>query len=122
MGPRRDTTVLFPAAASDQDSWHEVCMQNDQSDVPSREMPLCSLRRVTPTRGGSTRHYGEGPMFGDSMFEEEDRLRRSEEGKDDDFQASTEDEQDDLMAAGGLDERLRRRQAVAQLLREVGGC
>jgi hypothetical protein len=61
-------------------------------------------------------------MFGDSMFEEEDRLRRTEEGKDEDFQASTEDEQDDLTAAGGLDERLRRRQAVAQLLREVGGC
>ncbi len=61
-------------------------------------------------------------MFGDSMFEEEDRLRRTEEGKDDDFQASTEDEQDDLTAVGGLDERLRRRQAVAQLLREVGGC
>lgn len=61
-------------------------------------------------------------MFGDSMFDEEDRLRRIEEGKDDDFQASTEDEQDDLTAAGGLDERLRRRQAVAQLLREVGGC
>jgi hypothetical protein len=61
-------------------------------------------------------------MFGDSMFEEEDRLRRIEEGKDDDFQASTEDEEQDLMAAGGLDERLRRRVAVAQLLREVGGC
>lgn len=61
-------------------------------------------------------------MFGDSMFDEEDRLRRIEEGKDDDFQASPEDEEQDLMAAGGLDERLRRRVAVAQLLREVGGC
>ena len=61
-------------------------------------------------------------MFGDSMFDEEDRLRRKEEGKDDDFQASPEDEEQDLTAAGGLDERLRRRVAVAQLLREVGGC
>lgn len=61
-------------------------------------------------------------MFGDSMFDEEDRLRRIEEGKDDDFQASAEDEEQDLTAAGGLDERLRRRVAVAQLLREVGGC
>ncbi len=61
-------------------------------------------------------------MFGDSMFDEEDRLRRIEEGKDDDFQASAEEEEQDLTAAGGLDERLRRRVAVAQLLREVGGC
>lgn len=61
-------------------------------------------------------------MFGDSMFDEEDRLRRIEEGKDDDFQSSAEDEEQDITAAGGLDERLRRRVAVAQLLREVGGC
>jgi len=61
-------------------------------------------------------------MFGDSMFDEEDRLRRIEEGKDDDFQTSAEDEEQDLTAVGGLDERLRRRVAVAQLLREVGGC
>lgn len=77
-----------------------------------------SHRRVADRRATQ----GRGPMFGDSMFEEEDRLRRTEEGKDDDFQASTEDEQQDITAAGGLDERLRRRQAVAQLLREVGGC
>jgi hypothetical protein len=61
-------------------------------------------------------------MFGDSMFEEEDRLRRMEEGQDDEPQLSADDEDQDLTAAGGLDERLNRRQAVAQLLREVGGC
>jgi hypothetical protein len=47
-------------------------------------------------------------MFGDSMFDEEDRLRRAETGQD----------QNDPTAA---DERLRRRQAITQLLREVGG-
>ena len=62
-------------------------------------------------------------MFGDSIFDEEDRLRRSEEhsgdyGSDDDSLDNIED----VMAAGGLDERLRRRQAVVQLLREIGGC
>ena len=61
-------------------------------------------------------------MFGDSMFDEEERLRRAEEGRDDDEFAPDEEPQADGMAAGGLDERLRRRQAVAQLLREVGGC
>ncbi len=60
-------------------------------------------------------------MFGDSMFEEEDRLRRAEEGLDDEF-ATADDEIEDVAPAGGLDETLRRRQAVAQLLREVGGC
>ena len=61
-------------------------------------------------------------MFGDSMFDEEDRLRRAEEGREDeDFTAASE-ELEDLTAQGGLDEKLRRRQAVAQLLREVGGC
>lgn len=61
-------------------------------------------------------------MFGDSMFDEEDRLRRSEEGRDDEEFVMPEDELEDVTAAGGLDEKLRRRQAVAQLLREVGGC
>jgi hypothetical protein len=60
-------------------------------------------------------------MFGDSMFDEEDRLRRAEEGRDEDVTAP-EEELEDVTAAGGLDEKLRRRQAVAQLLREVGGC
>lgn len=61
-------------------------------------------------------------MFGDSMFDEEDRLRRAEEGRVDDEFAPAEDEVEDVTAAGGLDEKLQRRQAVAQLLREVGGC
>jgi hypothetical protein len=60
-------------------------------------------------------------MFGDSMFDEEDRLRRAEEGRDDD-EFTAADEVEDVTAAGGLDEKLQRRQAVAQLLREVGGC
>lgn len=58
-------------------------------------------------------------MFGDAMFEEEDRLRR---GEDDATGASGDEELDDVFAAGGLDERLNRRQIIAQLLREVGGC
>lgn len=61
-------------------------------------------------------------MFGDSMFDEEDRLRRAEEGREDEDVTAPEEEVEDLTAAGGLDEKLRRRQAVAQLLREVGGC
>ena len=61
-------------------------------------------------------------MFGDSMFEEEDRLRRAEEGRDDYELTTSSEELEDLTAQGGLDEKLRRRQAVAQLLREVGGC
>lgn len=60
-------------------------------------------------------------MFGDAMFDEEDRLRRSEAGQDPDDPMTAEDEAEDLLAAGGLDERLRRRQALTQLLREVGG-
>lgn len=59
-------------------------------------------------------------MFGDAMYEEEDRLRRAAEGHADD--AAPMDDRQDLIAAGGLDEHLRRRQAIAQLLREVGGC
>jgi hypothetical protein len=61
-------------------------------------------------------------MFGDSMFEEEDRLRRAEEGREDDELTTHEEELEDVTAQGGLDEKLARRQAVAQLLREVGGC
>lgn len=60
-------------------------------------------------------------MFGDSMFDEEDRLRRAEAGQDPDDPTAAEDEAEGLLAAGGLDERLRRRQAITQLLREVGG-
>ncbi|HEX3927861.1 MAG TPA: hypothetical protein VHW65_07680 [Gemmatimonadales bacterium] len=60
-------------------------------------------------------------MFGDSVFDEEDRLRRAEEGIDQD-DTLEEPQHDDVMGSGSLDERLRRRQAVAQLLREVGGC
>lgn len=60
-------------------------------------------------------------MFGDSMFDEEDRLRRAETGQDQNDPTAAEDETEELLAAGGLDERLRRRQAITQLLREVGG-
>ncbi len=60
-------------------------------------------------------------MFGDAMFDEEERLRRTEEGRDDEFEQRHE-EPEDLAPTGGLDDRLRRRQAIAQLLREVGGC
>ena len=57
-------------------------------------------------------------MFGDAMYEEEERLRRSEDCRED---RDGDDESNDIVAAGGLDERLRRRQAIAELLREVGG-
>jgi len=60
-------------------------------------------------------------MFGDAMFDEEDRLRRAEAGQDPDDPTTAADEAEDLLAAGGLDERLQRRQALTQLLREVGG-
>jgi hypothetical protein len=55
------------------------------------------------------------------MFDEEDRLRRAEDGLDEE-PTGDDEEADDILAVGGLDERLRRRQAIAQLLREVGGC
>ena len=61
-------------------------------------------------------------MFGDSMFEEEERLRRAAEHQADGCDDQAGGEQDDLMAMGGLDEHLRRRLAISQLLREVGGC
>lgn len=60
-------------------------------------------------------------MFGDSMFEEEERLRRREEGGEEDL-AAADEELEDVVALGGLDERLRRRLAITELLREVGGC
>ncbi len=60
-------------------------------------------------------------MFGDAMFDEEDRLRRAEAGQDPEDSMTAEDGTEELLAAGGLDERLRRRQALTQLLREVGG-
>lgn len=63
-------------------------------------------------------------MFGDSVWDEEERLRRAEEGREefDPMDTGSERETDDIMAMGGLDERLRRRQAISELLREVGGC
>ncbi len=62
-------------------------------------------------------------MFGDSMWDEEERLRRAEEGLEDlDATDAEKEETDDVMAYGGLDERLRRRVAISELLREVGGC
>lgn len=63
-------------------------------------------------------------MFGDSMWDEEERLRRAEEGLEelDATNPEAEEETDDVMAYGGLDERLRRRVAISELLREVGGC
>ncbi|MBK6494418.1 MAG: hypothetical protein IPO52_06860 [Gemmatimonadetes bacterium] len=63
-------------------------------------------------------------MFGDSMWDEEERLRRAEEGREEMDAAESEagTELDDVTAMGVLDERLRRRMAIAELLREVGGC
>ena len=63
-------------------------------------------------------------MFGDSMWDEEERLRRAEEGREEMDAAESEagTELDDVTAIGVLDERLRRRMAIAELLREVGGC
>lgn len=63
-------------------------------------------------------------MFGDSMWDEEERLRRAEEDREemDAAEAEAGMEIDDVTAMGVLDERLRRRMAIAELLREVGGC
>lgn len=63
-------------------------------------------------------------MFGDSMWDEEERLRRAEEDREamDAADAEAGLEIDDVTAMGVLDERLRRRMAIAELLREVGGC
>ncbi len=61
-------------------------------------------------------------MFGDAMFDEEERIRRAAEGQADGADDLSGADQDDLMAMGGLDEHLRRRLAITQLLREVGGC
>jgi hypothetical protein len=61
-------------------------------------------------------------MFGDSMFEEEDRLRRAADGQADGAPEQCDEGSEELVAFGGLDEHLRRRQAISQLLREVGGC
>lgn len=63
-------------------------------------------------------------MFGDSMWDEEERLRRAEESRDerDATEVDADVDTNDLTAMGGLDERLRRRMAIAELLREVGGC
>ena len=62
-------------------------------------------------------------MFGDAMYEEEERQRQLERGE---LPVRGEDAADELedeppIAMGGLDERLRRRAAIADLLREVGG-
>lgn len=63
-------------------------------------------------------------MFGDSMWDEEERLRRAEESRDerDATEVDADVDTNELTAMGGLDERLRRRMAIAELLREVGGC
>lgn len=61
-------------------------------------------------------------MFGDSMFDEEERLRRSADGQADGAPEQGQEDHEELVAFGGLDEHLRRRQAISQLLREVGGC
>lgn len=61
-------------------------------------------------------------MFGDSMFDEEERLRRAADGQADGAPEQGDDGHEELVAFGGLDEHLRRRQAISQLLREVGGC
>lgn len=61
-------------------------------------------------------------MFGDAMFDEEERLRRAAEGQADGQPEAEHDDGEELIAAGGLDEHFRRRMAIAQLLREVGGC
>ncbi len=58
-------------------------------------------------------------MFGDAMYDEEDRMRRVDDGQDDDGMDAGEE--GDIAASGGIEERLRRRQAIAELLREVGG-
>ena len=60
-------------------------------------------------------------MFGDSMFDEEERMQRAESGWREPEETQDDDPQD-VTAAGGLDERLKRREALARLLREVGGC
>ena len=58
-------------------------------------------------------------MFGDAMYDEEDRMRRVEDGHDEaEMDAG---EEGDIAASGGIEERLRRRQAISELLREVGG-
>ncbi len=58
-------------------------------------------------------------MFGDAMYDEEDRMRRV----DDEHEEAEMDagEEGDIAASGGIEERLRRRQAISELLREVGG-
>ena len=61
-------------------------------------------------------------MFGDSTFDEEERLRRSPDGQADGAPEQGDEGYEELVAFGGLDEHLRRRQAISQLLREVGGC
>jgi hypothetical protein len=62
-------------------------------------------------------------MFGDAMYEEEERQRQLERGETAGRRDNAPDDGDDEfpMAMGGLDERLRRRAAIADLLREVGG-
>ncbi|HET9133981.1 MAG TPA: hypothetical protein VFN90_06740 [Gemmatimonadales bacterium] len=61
-------------------------------------------------------------MFGDAMFEEEERQRRLERGDRPVPRDEADDADEELpIAMGGLDERLRRRAAIADLLREVGG-
>jgi len=60
-------------------------------------------------------------MFGDAMYDEEERLRLPEDALGGDHHDDDDDEINDVVAAGGLDERLGFRDAIARLLREVGG-
>ena len=90
-------------------------------DDPAAALAGSPRPDVSPRRVMERRASQEDPMFGDSMFDEEDRLRRAEEGREEELETRHE-EHDDFTPAGGLDDRLRRRQAIAELLREVGGC
>ncbi len=65
-------------------------------------------------------------MFGDAMFDDDDEVPsaapRHPAAEQHRFEEPLfEDDDEELMAFGGLDERVRRLAAMAQLLREVGG-
>lgn len=58
-------------------------------------------------------------MFGDAMYEEDEQVRPGDKAAwEFDLEAR---ELEDVIKAGGFDEQLRRREAIARLLREVGG-
>ncbi len=60
-------------------------------------------------------------MFGDAMFEDDDEVPALTPDHPRAEEPLFEEDDDELMAFGGLDERVRRLAAMAQLLREVGG-